>query len=434
MNALGRLLLFLVALHVIASASQAEREVVDRIVAVVGDEAILASELAGQIQLVALQVGRQPKNEQELKQLQEEILEGMISDKLFLIEAEKDTSIAVRPEEVDQALDEHVARIAQNFSSEEAFLEALAQEGLTLRDLKKQYRDDVKNQLMKQRLVQKKLYSISISRHEVEQFYNQYKDSIPLQPEAVKLAHILLTFEPSQQVEDSVEALAADLRTRVLEGADFATISTQYSSLGAGENGGDLGYVARDDVVPEFARAAFGLQTGDISGVVRTQFGYHVIKCEGQREDRLRLRHILLAVQPSPEDSSRTYQLADSLLTELRSGAEFEVIAKKFSDDNDTRAEGGELGWFATGSLPPEFADAVSGWTTPGEIRGPVVSRFGLHILRLLEYQPERQYSLENDFDRLKELARQSKTDEVVDEWIAKIRTVTYIDYRLENQ
>lgn len=423
----------LVVLMLMGSAmAQDNGDVVDRIIAVVGNEAILASELAAQIQLYTLQSGRQPKSEAEARQLQKDILDQMITDRLFLFEARKDTSINIRPEEVERALDDHVARIAANFGSQDEFLQALASEGMTLRELKKKYRSEVENQLLKQRFIQRKLYDVSISRHEVEEFYNNFQDSIPEQPEGVKLAHILLTFEPSPKIEDSVKNLAEQLRQRVLDGEDFATLANQYSSFGAGEDGGDLGYVAPEEVVPEFSRAAFNLNVGDVSGVVRTQFGFHIIKAEGKREGKMKLRHILLGVEPSPEDTARTYALADSLLTAARNGADFAEMAKAFSADNETRAQGGELGWFATKQLPPEFTDAVSGWKTPGEYRGPVKTQFGLHILKLLDYQEQRQYSLENDYDKLKELARQDKTGRIVDDWIQEIKEKTYIEYRLE--
>jgi peptidyl-prolyl cis-trans isomerase SurA len=413
------------------ASSYAAREVIDRIVAIVGNRVILASELASQIQLQAFQTGRQPKTKEELQQMQNEVLEQMISDQLFLMAAQEDTSITVRPEEVEQALDDHIARVAQGFESNEKFLEALAAEELTIRDLKKQYRSEIENQILKQRFIQKKLSSISVSRREVEDFYKKYKDSIPGQPEAVKLAHILIPIEPSQRVEDSVKELAMELRRRVLEGADFAAISAQYSSMGAGANGGDLGYVSREDVVPEFARAAFKLSVGDISGVIRTQFGYHIIKCEGKKGDRLKLRHNLLAVEPSGEDTMRAIRLADSLLQEARNGADFAQLAKMFSADNETRAQGGELGWFATEQLPAEFAAEVSGWKTPGEYKGPIQSQFGLHILKLLDYQPARQFTLKDDYDRIKEMARQQKAAKVIEEWISKIKKKTYIEYRL---
>ena len=198
--------LFAVFMTLTGANTYAQREVVDKIVAVVGDQVILASELANQIQMIAFQSGKQPRTEKELVELQENILEQMVSDRLFLLAAKDDTSITVRDEEIEEMLDEQVARISQNFNSYDDFLAALAAEGLTVRDLKKQYRLDVQNQILKQRYIQKKLYSVSVSRHEVEQFYDVFKDSIPGQPEAVKLAHILLTFQASTEVEDSVKA------------------------------------------------------------------------------------------------------------------------------------------------------------------------------------------------------------------------------------
>ena len=416
-----------------AVVAQETAETLDRIIAVVGDEAILASELGGQMQMYALQTGQEPKTQAAFDQLREQILDEMITDRLFLFEARKDTSISIRPEEIQQALDDQVARISSNFATNDEFIAALAQEGLTIRDLKRKYRADVENQLLKQRFIQRKLYSVSVSRREVEEFYARFQDSIPTQPEAVKLAHILLTVKASSEIEDSARAFAASLRQQVLDGADFASISARYSDLGAGENGGDLGYIGRDEVVPEFSRAAFNLAVGDISGVIRTQFGFHVIKCEAKREERLKLRHILISVTPSATDSILALELADSLLTAARAGADFAEMAKAFSSDNDTRAQGGELGWFAANQMPRDFAEAVAGWQDPGEYRGPVKSQYGLHLLKLLDYQPSKKYSLDEDFDRIKELARQDKTGRTVDEWIASIKEKTYVEYRLDN-
>ncbi|HKK22016.1 MAG TPA: peptidylprolyl isomerase [candidate division Zixibacteria bacterium] len=420
------------ALIMFAFPARAQRQTVDKIVAVVGDQVILASELASQVQLAILQSGQQPSSQAELDTLKNDLLNQMISDRLFLIAAKKDTSIKLRDEEIEQALDDQVARVAKNFDTYDDFLNALSNEGLTLRELKKKYRPEIENQLLKERYEQKQLYTVSVSRHEVEEFYAQNKDSIPNQPEAVKLAHILLAIEPSQHVEDSVKELATELRQKVLDGADFATISSRYSTGGAGANGGELGYVAKEDMVPEFARAAFNLNVGDISGVIRTQFGYHVIKNEGQKGQKLKLRHILLAVNPSPSDSERVLHLADSLLQAARNGGDFAQMAKIFSADSQTRAEGGELGWFAVGQLPAEFVDTVKGWTTPGTYRGPVMTKYGLHILKLLDYQPEKVYTLPDDFDQIKELARQDKTGKMVQKWIEQLKEKTYIKEELD--
>jgi peptidyl-prolyl cis-trans isomerase SurA len=416
----------------VAASSVDSTDVVDKIAVVVGDEAILASELANQIQLVAFQTGQHPEKPEEVAQFQKQVLEQMVSDKLFLKEAKNDTTIEVRPEEVQQALDEHIARVIENFGSEDAFLKALSAEGMTLRDLQKQYEQEIQNNLLRQRYIQRKLYNVSVSKFEVEKFYHDFRDSIPNQPEGVKLAHILLSIKTSSAIEDSVKAEAEKLRQRILDGADFASISSQYSSMGAGTNGGDLGFVSSDDMVPEFAAAAFKLNEGEISGVVRTQFGYHIIKCEGKNGEKSHLRHLLLAVQPSAQDTAQTMALADSLMQAARGGADFGEMAKVYTQDNDSRARGGELGWFAVEQLPEDFIPVVNGWTTPGEYRGPVKSKFGIHILKLLEYQPAKVLTLEGDFDKIKEMARQDKTGKMVDQWIAQLKEKTYIDYRLE--
>ncbi len=429
--------LIILGLLILASAAAAqgvapERQTLDRIIAIVGKEAILASELAGQMQIYSLQTGRKPNSEQEVIALRDRLLDEMVTDLLFLQEARKDTSIKVRDEEIDQAVNEYIQRAIQRMGSEEKFNEALAAENLTIRGLEKRYRPDIEKQLLKQRLIQKRLMTISISKHEVEEFYAKFKDSLPTQPEAVRLAHILLRITPSQRVEDSVKALATKLRQRIIGGADFATISSQYSSMGAGVNGGDIGYVAREDVVPEFARAAFALGVNEISGVVRTEFGYHIIRNEGKQENRLRLRHVLLAVEPSAADTTAVYQLTDSLLREARGGASFEELAKTFSDDNNTRATGGEIGWLAVNEMPAAFADAVAGWSEVGSYKGPVTSQDGIHIFKLLEHTPAKTYTIENDYDQIKELARQDKTGRSVDKWLADIKKKSFIVYQLE--
>lgn len=433
MRVMGLALCLILTAAGAASALPADSaDTVDKIAVVVGDEVILASELANQIQMVAFQTGQRPEGAEQIARFQEQVLEQMVSDKLFLMEAKKDTTIEIRPEEVQQALDEHVARVIENFGSEDAFLQALAGEGMTLRDLQRQYEQEIQNNLLRQRYIQRKLYSVSVSKFEVEKFFQDFRDSIPDQPEAAKLAHVLLSIRPSQAIEDSVRAMAEQLRQRILDGADFASISAQYSSVGAGANGGDLGYVEAGDMVPEFAGPAFKLKEGEVSGVVRTEFGFHVIKCEGRRGEKAHLRHLLLSVQASGQDTAQVVALADSLMTAVRDGADFAEIAQTYSVDNDSRTRGGELGWFAVNQLPEDFVPVVTGWTTPSECRGPVKSKFGVHILKLMDYQPGKVLTIEGDFDRIKELARQDKTGKMVDQWINQLKQKTYIDYRLE--
>jgi len=429
-----RLLHFLkiqvVALFLILPAVGRAMEPIERIAAIVGNEPILTSELAAEMQMSAIQKGIHPQTTEEINQFQNEVLDQIISDKLFLMEAKKDTSIKVTPEEVDQALDEHIKKVSSQFSSEDEFLSELSKEGLNLRLFKKRLRPEVENELLKQKFIAKKLANISVSRQEVLEFYDQFKDSIPDQPEAVRLAHILITFQPSKGTEDSVMNEAEKVRKMVIAGGDFAALSATYSSGTAGLNGGDLGFVSRSDVVPEFARAAFSLSPGEISGVVKTQFGFHIIKCEEIRGDKVHLRHILFEVQPSAADSLLSYKLVDSLINVIKSGGNFAELAKVFSADNDTRKQGGELGWFAKADLPVEFAQAIDSLKNIGDVYGPVKSQYGLHILKLLDHQEARKFSFDQDYDRVKEMARQYKTSKFIDKWLSEVKAKTYIEIR----
>lgn len=391
----------------------------------------MASELAAQIQLMAIQQGLRPESEEELEKIQKDILDQMISERLFLIEARRDTSIKVSPEEIDQALDEHIARIASQFETEDQFLEQLSREGLSLRAFKKRLRPEMDNQLLKQRLIGKKLSRISISRQEVLEFYERHKDSIPDQPEAIRLAHILITFQPSGATEDSIRQSAEKVRENARAGADFNMLAATYSSGPTAMTGGDLGFVSRDDVVPEFGRIAFNLSPGDISGIARTQFGYHIIKCEEIRENKAHLRHILFEVKPTSADSQLSYGLVDSLMNEIENGADFRELAKVFSADDDSRKQGGELGWFAVENLPMGFADALDSLEEIGDVFGPVLTEYGLHIVKKLDWQEGRKLNIESDFDQIKEIAKQSKTSQFVDKWLEEMKEKTYVEIRL---
>jgi len=425
------LVLFCFVVAAVPSVIGGQREVVDKIAVVVGDRVILSSEIAAQVQMIFLQSGRTPRIQSEVDSVRNQAIDQMISDQLFLLAAKDDTTISIRDEEVDMALDDHVARVAQNFDTEEKFLQALEQEGLTLREFRRRYHDEVSNQILKQRYIQRKLYSVSVSRREVEEFYTRFKDSIPTQPEAVKLAHILVEIEVSLGVEDSVKARVADLRRQVLDGADFASVSAQHSGMGVAAGGGDLGWVSQEDLTEEMSRAAYNLKIGDISGVIRSSLGYHVFKCEDRQADRMKLRHIFLPVQPTTADTAIARTLIDSLMREAEAGNDFRELAKIFSADNGTRATGGELGWFAVDQLPYEFAGAVTGWQTPGEHRGSIESADGFHILKLLDHRASKQLTLADDFDQIKQMARQDKTARQVDKWIVELKDQTYVDIRM---
>ncbi len=414
--------LIIIGAVLICGAVQAE--VVERIAAVVGDRVILSSELANQVQMYMIQAGQNANLDP--KKLAEDLLQEMVNDELILSAAKNDTSISVSDAEVKTTFDEQLAALVARFPSEEAFLEQLRTEGWTKRAYEKRMRSQIRDQLMKQKIISQRLSKVTVSRQEVEDFFARYADSLPEMSARVRLAHILVGFKVSPQTDDSLKALADSARKLAVEGEKFSDIAAQF---GGGAVGGRIGYVKKDELVPEFARAAFSLQPGSISGPVRTQYGWHIIKSYGRSADSVDVSHILFPATASAADSARAKFVVDSLYDELQKGAEFKELAKLNSDDDATRATGGEMEMMNVEQLRPEFAAALEG-VEPGQITPPVSSTLGYHILKLLDRTPGRPLSLDQDYDIIRNMAAQEKQGRLVQDWVKDLKKKVYVDIR----
>ena len=182
-------------------------------------------------------------------------------------------------------------------------------------------------------------------------------------------------------------------------------------------------------MIPRFEETAFALQPGEVSGVVQTEFGYHIIKVEEKEGDGVRARHILILVRSSAADSLRAAQLADSLYGALQQGGDFSELAKQFSADEESRKMGGELGWYPVAQMSPEFKEGVSNLET-GQISAPLIGPSGVHILKVLDRREERKVNLEEDWDAIKDMVRRKKTNELVSQWVGKLRQDIYVEIR----
>ncbi|UCB51912.1 MAG: peptidylprolyl isomerase [Candidatus Zixiibacteriota bacterium] len=429
MTGAGGLVVLLIGLLLLFCSLSAAQQVLDRIVAVVGDEIISDSELELQLTLYVNQMGIELKSEEQKSELKAEMLEQMVNDRLLLLAAQKDTTIEVTSREVEEAVKEQLDRVKSEFTEEE-FKAQLKAEGLTEGELKKRYREQTKEKMMTDRLIGSKLSRVSVSTREVKDFYEAYKDSIPDQPEAVKLSHILLEVGPSSETLDSLRSEAERVRDLAERGEDFARLASTYSDDPSGDRGGDLGFFQRGDMIPKFEEVAFALEPGEISDVVETQFGYHIIRVEEKKDDQVHARHILLLVSSSKTDTTRVQQLADSLYQLLIDGADFAELAKEFSSDEESKKMGGELGWYPVEQMTPEIKEGVKDLEID-QVSLPVRSQFGIHILKALDRREGRKLNLEDDWDVLKDMVRRKKTNDVVTEWVEKLRQEIYVEIRL---
>ena len=403
----------------------------DRIVAVVGNQIILESELKTQVTLYATQFGIDPADKKGQEQIEAELLEQMINDNLLLIQAQKDTTIEVTSKEVESAVKEQIEQVKSQFASDAAFQDQLKAEGLTEKELKKKYREQIKKQMFIDRLVSRRLSKVSVTTKEVRHFYQNFKDSIPDQPESIKLGHILLEIGPSQSTLDSLKKKAEMVLDLAKKGEDFASLASKYSDDPAtAKNGGDLGFFSKGSMIEKFEKVAFALNPGETSDVVETEFGYHIIKVEEKRENAVRARHILILVGPTEDDTFRVRNLADSLYHMILEGADFGELAKEYSTDEESRKMGGELGWYPVAQMTPEFKEGIKG-LEPGQISEPVPSQFGIHILKVYDSKEQRELTLEDDWDIIKDMTRRRKTNQEVSDWVEQMRQETYVEIRL---
>ncbi|MCK5381128.1 MAG: peptidylprolyl isomerase [Candidatus Latescibacteria bacterium] len=414
------------------TTSYGEEEVLDRIVAVVDDQIILHSELKENVRLEMFQRGLSPERDQEqVKALEKEILDGMIADQILLAKA-KDDSVLVKQKEIDEVLQDQLTRIREQAGSEEAYQRQLEAGGVTERDLKKRFRGEIRNYLMKQKMLGSLVQEIGVSSREVEAFYETYKDSLPVQPERVHISHILIRPKVGGEDQDALLDKANKILAEAQAGADFSELARTYSQdPGSAQRGGDLGYFGPETMLPEFERVAFALQPGTVSDIVKTRLGYHIIRVEDRKGDRIHARHILLIANITKKDEQKALEILTGLREKIRSGADFGELARTFSDDPPTASEGGDLGWIPVERLPSDFKP-VTDQLEPGQVSEPVQSSSGYHLIRLNEREKGGTITLQSDRALLENLARQQKLKEGFDEMIEKERARIYVDVRLE--
>lgn len=427
------LILFIIFLIGVCWAySVSSQQVIDRIVAVVDEEIILISELDLALHQAIIQFELDPQKDAEtIEKLTADLLDQMIEEKVLLVKAKEDT-IEVKDSEVERALENRIQQTIEQYGSEDSFDKELQKYGLTVKDLKKRYREEIRNKLLAQKVMQSKVSEIDISRREVEEFYQTFRDSLPEQQEAVRLAHLLMEVQPGGEVKQMARERIQEILEEARQGANFAELAKTYSEGPSGAMGGDLGFFGPGTMVPEFEKAAFALDVGEISHIVETQFGFHIIKLEEKREDEIRVRHILIKMETGPEDEERTEEEIADVKERSDQGENFATLVKEYSDDPTTAAKGGELGWYYVAQIPPLFKTEIESLDV-GQVSDPIKSEFGYHLITILERKEGGPLTLEEEWDTIKGLAKQEKVRKQFQTWLKELRQEMYIDVRLED-
>jgi len=422
MKSRARVVAFLLSI----SASLPAQTIIDRIVAVVGKEIITESELTERTTLFALQNHLDPAK----PDLRRQMLDGMIGEKLLLAQSILD-SIAVTDDEVTQALDQQLDGIVRQLGSQQRVEQYY---GMPLSRIRREFREDMRKQLLVQRLRQTREQGIQVTRRETEEFYEAYRDSLPQVPEEFEVSNIFVLPKPDSAVEQQTRQTLRSVLDSIRAGGNFADFAKRYSQDGTAESGGDLGWAKRGTFVPEFEATVFSLPEKGISDIVKTEFGLHIIFLEERRGESVHARHILLRIEKGAASDSATVDLLRSLRARVLSGESFEELAKKYSDDEETKSLGGDLGAVNLEQLDADFASVLKTLQT-GDISQPhrvtLKSSYGYQLVRVRKRIPAHAMTLDTDYRRIEQIALYFKRTRKNSEWVEELKKNIYWEIRL---
>ena len=397
-----------------------QSQVLDKIIATVGREIVLQSDIEGRI---AMFLQQNPKVNPSDPELRKQVLESLINERLMVTKAVED-SIAVMDEEINQSLDFMMQNLMQTYGSEKRVEDLY---GMSISRIRKNYRDEVRKQLLVERLQQQKFMGVKCTNREVEDFYNQYRDSIRAIPASVELAHIVKHIKPSADAKEEVKRLALKIRDSILKGVDFAELAKRHSGdPGSASTGGDLGWVDKGKFVAEYERAAYDLQSGETSQPIESPFGFHIIQTIEKRKDASHTRHILLKLGGSADDKSRVEKILTDLKERVEKSESFEDLAKQYSDEKETQGFGGSMGVIELNRLPADLKSIVE--TLPeGGVSQPLPymadpTKPSLHIILKKKNIAEHSPSLSSDFKKIEQMALQQKQAKLMDSFLKELR------------
>jgi len=417
---------------VYSNQTQAQDKVVDQIVAVVGKNIILKSDIEGMYQQ---QQAQGITTEGDMKC---EILENLLVEKLLLAEAELDTTITVSDSQLNQNLEQRIQYFTSHLGSEKE-VEAYFKKSII--DLKSDLQEVIKNQQMTQQMQAKIIDKVTVTPAEVRyHFKNLPPAEIPQIDAQIEYAQIVVQPIISIEEEDRIKSTLRELKRRIESGeSSFAPLAVMYSEDGSARNGGELDYMGRGNLDPAYASAAFNLKGDKISNVVKSDFGYHIIQVIDRKGEQIKTRHIIMMPKASPKAMEKAFTQIDSIADFIRKGTfKFEDAALRYSYDKDSRNNGGVVINPQTGDskwklseLDPDVSKVITKMNI-NEISKPFKTlddkqRPVYKIVKLINKTSAHQANLRDDYVELSNIYMASKKEKTLDTWIREKQSGTYV-------
>lgn len=426
--------ILLTALLALPASAQPQGRPIDRVIAVVGGNITLQSELETQYMQMLAQ-GYEPDDDSRCI-----ILEELLYGNLLLHQSKVD-SLEVGDAEVEDEMGRRLDYFIAQLGSQEKLEEYYEKSILEIKD---EFRELIKNQLLTQRMQQKITGDVKVTPAEVRNYFNSIpKDSLPYINAELELGRIMKRPEVTAEQKAEARNKAEELRQRVLKGEGFRALAILYSEdPGSAKKGGELGFFKRGMMVPEFDAIAFRLQEDSVSKVFETQFGYHFMQMMERRGEQVNVRHILIKPKTSIEDMERARLFLDSIHSLLLSDSiKFSYAAEKFSDDEESRTNGGMMYNPQTSTsrfemdqlsmIDPKLFLTMEKMK-PGEYSKPVRSfspdgKESYNIYYLKSRTEPHIANLQDDYQKIQQAALMNKQNTVIDDWIGSKLSKTYV-------
>lgn len=412
-----RLILILAA---VLAFSLAGAEMVDRVVAVVGTEVVLKSD----VEIEMLQMKSAGLLSEDVTF--EEVLDQLIENKLMLQKA-KELNISVDEDKIRSYAEKYLQQQKGKYPSEAAFNAELARMNTTQPELLQYYidmlRDNARTDILMDRYV---MSNVVVSDAEMREFYEANKDTLAVKPVTWETGIIYRGVRASDAVKQQKLAEIQAIRARIDSGEDFAELARTQSDCPSKARGGDLGYFPRGRMLKEFEDAAFALDINEVSGIVRTSTGFHIIKLTGKRGEEVRASHILKIVSPDAADSLAAMRLMEQIRSRLIAGEDFGSLAAQYSEDESGTQSGGIIGDFSGEEMPELFRDQIMA-APVGYPTAVLQSDDAYYIFMRVREMPSRLYTFEEVQNELTQYLTHIKQRELYRKWIDDLAKGTYV-------
>jgi peptidyl-prolyl cis-trans isomerase SurA len=435
-----RLPLLLMAIALVAAAPAAAQGqspiVVDRVVAVVGNKPILASQVDEELFSRQAQGAKLPEGDSAaMRALRSQALDNLISNELLVQAALRDTSIKVTDQEVAARVEQQMKRVRQGFTSEIDYRTELKKAGFgTPEEYRRWLTDQQRDAALRDALLNAmrdkgKIKSVAPTEQQMRDYYDAQVANLGKRPATITFKQIVVAPKPDSAAKAQAYALADSIAVALREGADFATAARRFSQdPGSREQGGDLGWLRRGPpLAAEFEKAAFNLKPGAISNPVESPFGYHIIQVKRVQPAEIDVRHILIMPAVTDADAAAARALADSIEAALVNGASFDSLQRLYHDQAEER----EASQAPVAQLPPAYQQALANADSGAVVPVFVLEAPNNRSKYVVAYVTNRTAEGQMSFADVREAIRKMLSDKLAEQrYVEQLRNSSYVDVR----